>query len=236
MTRQQSVTTTLPRYQWSTNEYHNMVEAGVFDEIKLLDGDVVITGAACKPYRWTLEDYEQLVALGMLEDKHVELVQGEILVMSPMGEPHALTIIQLNEILSPYFNSRTGYRLRIQMPLALPSLTSEPEPDLAIVSLNAPTSAAGRPTSAALVIEVAESSLDYDRDHKGPLYAAAGIRDFWLVNLPERCLEVYRHPVPDPQFFSAWRYQDCQVLHPDEQVSPLVAPEIVVPLAAVFPA
>ena len=118
MTRQQSVTTTLPRYQWSTNEYHDMVEAGVFDEIKLLDGDVVITGAACKPYRWTLEDYEQLVALGMLEDKHVELVQGEILVMSPMGEPHALTIIQLNEILSPYFNSRTGYRLRIQMPLA----------------------------------------------------------------------------------------------------------------------
>ena len=118
MTRQQSVTTTLPRYQWSTNEYQGMIKAGVFDEIKLLDGDVVITGAACKPYRWTLEDYEQLVALGMLEDKHVELVQGEILVMSPMGEPHALTIIQLNEILSPYFNSRTGYRLRIQMPLA----------------------------------------------------------------------------------------------------------------------
>ena len=104
------------------------------------------------------------------------------------------------------------------------------------MSLNAPTSAAGRPTSAALVIEVAESSPDYDRDHKGPLYAAAGVRDFWLVNLPERCLEVYRHPVPDPQFFSAWRYQDCQVLHPDEQVSPLVAPEIVVPLAAMFPA
>ncbi len=236
MTRPQPVTNTLPRYQWSANEYQGMIKAGGFDEVRLLDGDVVIMGAACEPYRWTLDDYEKLVALGLLEDKHVELVQGEILVMSPMGEPHALTIIQLNEILSPHFNSRTGYRLRIQMPLALPSLLSEPEPDLAVVALNAPTSAAGRPTSADLVIEVAESSLDYDRGHKGSLYAAAGIRDFWLANLPERRLDVYRRPVPDPQSFSAWRYQDCQVLQAGERVSPLVAPEIIVPVTAVFPA
>ena len=187
-------------------------------------------------HQWTLEDYDQIISLGLLEGKHVELVQGEILVMSPMGEPHALTIIQLNEILIPYFNSRTGYRLRIQMPLALPSLTSEPEPDLAVVTLDAPTSTAGHPANAVLVIEVAESSLHYDRDHKGPLYAAAGIYDFWLVNLPERRLDVYRHPIPDPQSFSAWRYRDCRSLQAGEQVSPLVAPEIVVPVAAVFPA
>ena len=236
MTGQKSMTASLPRYRWSADEYHGMIDAGLFDKIELLQGDIVVTGASCKPYRWTLENYEQIIALGLLEGKHVELVQGEILVMSPMGEPHALTIMQLNEILIPYFNSRTGYRLRIQMPLALPSLTSEPEPDLAVVPLDAPTSMAGRPTSAALVIEVAESSLHYDRDHKGPLYAAAGIRDFWLANLPERRLEVYRHPVPDPQSFSAWRYRDCQVLRPGEQISPLVSPEIVVPATAVFPA
>jgi Uma2 family endonuclease len=145
MPRQQSVTTTLPRYQWSANEYRGMIEAGVFDAIKLLDDDVVITGAACKPYRWTLEDYEQLVALGLLEDKHVELMQGEILVMAPMGEPHALTIMQLNEALGPLFNTRTGYRLRTQMPLALPSLICEPEPDLAVVRLNAPIKWQGAP-------------------------------------------------------------------------------------------
>lgn len=236
MTGQKPMTATLPRYQWSVDEYTSMVEVGMFNKIELLQGDVVITGAACKLYHWTIEDYEQLVSLGMLEGKHVELMQGEILVMSPMGEPHALTIMQLNEVLSPYFNSRTGYRLRIQMPLALPPLTSEPEPDLAVVPLNAPTSTAGRPTSAALVIEVAESSLRYDRDRKGPLYAAAGIRDFWLVNLPERRLEVYRHPIPDPQSFSAWRYRDCRTLQPGEQVSPLLAPAVVVPVAAVLPA
>ena len=236
MTGQNPMTVTLPRYQWSANEYLRMVEAGLFNKTELLQGDVVVTGAACKPYHWTLEDYDQIISLGLLEGKHVELVQGEILVMSPMGEPHALTIMQLNEILIPYFNSRTGYRLRIQMPLALPSLTSEPEPDLAVVPLDAPTSMAGRPTSAALVIEVAESSLHYDRDRKGPLYAAAGIRDYWLVNLPERRLEVYRRPIPDPQSFSAWRYQACQVLQASEQVAPLAAPDIVVPLTAVFPA
>ena len=236
MTGQKSTTATLPRHQWSVDEYASMIEVGMFNKIELLQGDVVITGAACKPYRWSLEDYEQIISLGLLEGKHVELVQGEILVMSPMGEPHALTIIQLHEVLGPYFNSRTGYHLRIQMPLALPSLTSEPEPDLAVVPLNAPTNTAGRPTNAVLVIEVAESSLHYDRSHKGPLYAAAGIRDFWLVNLPERLLEVYRHPIPDPQSFSAWRYQACQVLQPGEQVAPLAAPDVVVPVAAVFPA
>ena len=236
MTGQKPMTPILPRHQWSANEYLRMIEAGLFNKIELLQGDLVVTGAACKPYHWTLEAYDQIVSLGLLEGKHVELVQGEILVMSPMGEPHALALIQLNEILIPYFNSRTGYRLRIQMPLALPPLTSEPEPDLAVVTLDAPTSAAGHPTNAVLVIEVAESSLAYDRDHKGPLYAAAGIRDFWLVNLPERRLEVYRHPVPEPRSFSAWRYQDCQVLQAGEQVSPLAAPDIVVPVAAVFPA
>ena len=236
MTGQKPMTATLPRYQWSANEYLRMIEAGLFNKIELLQGDLVVTGAACKPYRWTLEAYDQIVSLGLLEGKHVELVQGEIFVMSPRGEPHALTIIQLNEILIPYFNSRTGYRLRIQMPLALPPLTSEPEPDLAVVTLDTPTSAAGHPTNAVLVIEVAESSLAYDRDHKGPLYAAAGIRDFWLVNLPERRLEVYRHPVPEPRSFSAWRYRDCQVLQAGEQVSPLAAPDIVVPVAAVLPA
>ena len=143
MTGQKPMTATLPRYQWSANEYLRMIEAGLFNKIELLQGDLVVVGAACKPYHWTLEAYDRIVSLGLLEGKHVELVQGEILVTSPTGEPHALTIIQLNEILIPYFNSRTGYRLRIQMPLASPDLG--PEPDLAVVTLDAPTSAAGLP-------------------------------------------------------------------------------------------
>src|SRR5262249_24827618 len=200
------VLATLPRHQWTIADYEHMIKAGLFEKIELLCGDVMLTGGVVRPYRWSLEDYEQLIALGILEGKHVELIQGDILTMALRGEPHALTIMQLNYALLPHFNTNTGYHLRAQMPLALPALTCEPEPDIAIVALDAPTNAAGRPTSAALVVEVAESSLAYDRDHKGPLYAAAGIQEYWLVNLPERCLEMYRQPVPEAASFFWWGY------------------------------
>jgi Uma2 family endonuclease len=214
---------TLARHQWTSADCERMLAAGMFDKIELLCGDVLITGAAVRPYRWTLGDYEQLIALGLREGKHVELIQGEILTMASMDEPPALTIMQLNYALLPHLNPETGFPLRIQMPLALPALTSEPEPDIAIVAVDTPTNEAGRPTSASLIIEVAETSLAYDRDWKGPLYAAAGVQEYWLVNLPERCLEVYRHPTPDATCFSGWRYQERQRLREGGQVAPLVA-------------
>jgi Uma2 family endonuclease len=225
----------LSRHQWTIADYERMIAAGIFEKLELLCGDVVITGATVRPYRWTLADYEQLIALGIFEGKHVELMQGEILAMAPMGEPHALTIIHLTEALLPHFNTRTGYHLRAQMPLALSALTCEPEPDIALVPLDTPANEAGRPTSASLIIEVAESSLAYDRDRKGPLYAAAGIQDYWLINLPERCFEVYRQPVPDVASFSGWRYQEQQVLRGSEQVAPVVAPAAVVAVDEMLP-
>jgi Uma2 family endonuclease len=215
---------TLARHQWTSADYERMLAAGLFEKIELLCGDVVITGAGVRPYRWTLDDYEQLIALGLLEGKHVELIQGEILIMASMGEPHALAIMQLNYALLPHFNPATGFHLRIQMPLALPALTSEPEPDIAVVGLDTPTNEAGRPISASLLIEVAESPLAYDRDRKGPLYAAAGIQEYWLVNLPERCLEVYRQCMPDASSFSGWCYQERQSLREGGPSGPIGGP------------
>jgi Uma2 family endonuclease len=226
---------TLARHEWTSADYERMLAAGMFEKIELLAGDVVITGAAVRPYRWTLDDYEQLIALGLLEGKHVELIQGEILTMASMGEPHALTIMQLNYALLPHFNPGTGFHFRIQMPLALPALISEPEPDIAIVALGTPTNEAGRPTSASLIVEVAESSLTYDRERKGPLYAAAGVQEYWLVSLPERCLEVYRQPMPDAASFSGWRYQERQRLQEGDHVASLVAPEVVIAVDAFLP-
>ncbi len=225
---------TLARHQWTTGDYKRMIAAGMFKNIELLHGEVVITGADVRPFHWTLEDYEQLIALGVLEGKHVELIQGEIVTMPPMGEPHALAIMQLNYALIAHFNPQTGFHLRIQMPIALPALTCEPEPDLAVTALDTPTNAAGRPLSALLMVEVAESSLAYDQDHKGPLYAAAGLQEYWLVNIPERVVEVYRQPVPDASSFSGWRYQDHQTLRAGDTVSPLAAPEVVVMVETLF--
>jgi Uma2 family endonuclease len=226
---------TVARHHGTSADYERMLAAGMFEKIELLCGDVVITGAGVRSYRWTLDDYEQLIALGLLAGKHVELIQGEILSMASMGEPHALTLTPLNDALLPHVHPGTGFHLRIQMPLALPALTSEPEPDIAIVLLDTPTNEAGRPTSASLIIEVAESSLAYDRDRKGPLYAAAGIQAYWLVNLPERCLDVYRQCMPDAASFSGWRYQERQRLRDSDQVAPLVAPAVVVRVDALRP-
>ena len=83
----------------------------MFEKIELLCGDVVITGAGVRPYRWTLDDYEQLIALGLLEGNHVELMQGEILTMASMGEPPALTIMQLSYALLPHFHPGTGFHI-----------------------------------------------------------------------------------------------------------------------------
>ncbi len=77
----------------------------------------MITGAAVRPYRWTLDDYEQLIALGLLEGKHIELLQGEILSMASTGEPHALMIVQLNYTLLPHFNPGMGFHLGSRCPL-----------------------------------------------------------------------------------------------------------------------
>lgn len=103
------------------------------------------------------------------------------------------------------------------------------------MALDTPTNAAGRPTHAALIVEVAESSLTYDRDRKGPLYAAAGIGEYWLINLRERRLELYRQPIPDPASFSGWSYQDRQVLLEGDQARPLIAPNVEILLDRVFP-
>ena len=100
---------TLARHEWTSADYERMRAAGVFEKIELLAGDVVITGAVARPYRWTLDDYEQLIALGLLEGKHVELIQGETLSMASMGEPHVLTVMQLNYALLPHFNPGTGF-------------------------------------------------------------------------------------------------------------------------------
>jgi hypothetical protein len=118
---------------------------------------------------------------------------------------------------------------------ALPALTCEPEPDIALVPLDAPTNAAGRPTSASLCVEVAESCLAYARDRKGPVEAAAGLQDYGLIHVPERCCAVSRQPVPDVTSFSGWRYQERQVLRQGGQVAPLVVPEVAVVVGDLLP-
>jgi Uma2 family endonuclease len=135
-------------------------------------------------------EYDRLVELGLLhEDENVELLYGRIVEMSPQGTAHAWAIQQLTELLIAALAGRA--KVRPQLPLAL-SDTSEPEPDLAVVAPG--EYRLEHPTTALIVIEVADSSLASDRTIKGRLYAESGIPEYWLVNLVDGEIEVYRDP------------------------------------------
>lgn len=134
-------------------------------------------------------EYDRLVALGAFTGERVELLDGRLVTMSPHGEPHAYSITRLTKLLVQRLGDRAD--VRVQLPFVASEL-SEPEPDLAVVAPGDYLD--DHPHHAWVVIEVASSSLDEDRRVKAPLYAAAGVPEYWIVNLEERVLEVHRMP------------------------------------------
>lgn len=134
-------------------------------------------------------EYDQLVELGVFEGERIELLRGALVEMTPQGSRHAHVLSMLNRIFM--FGLRDRAELRIQMPLAV-SEDSEPEPDLAVVPPGDYSQA--HPTQALLVVELAESSRRKDRELKAALYAAAGVPEYWLVDLVDRAVEVRTRP------------------------------------------
>jgi Uma2 family endonuclease len=119
------------------------------------------------------------------------------------------------------------------LPIALDP-ESEPEPDLAVVS-GGPRDYTDHPSRPALVVEVADSSLALDREHKGSLYARARLPEYWIVNLVGRVLEVYREPGLDAGAQYGWAYRALLTLRADEHVTPLAAPSARIPVADLLP-
>ena len=147
------------------------------------------------PRRWTREEYERLIEEGVFhEDERLELIDGEILERTPQNARHAATVTLVYETL----NERVleSYSVRVQLPLALGE-DSEPEPDVAVVEGGARDYLQEHPRTAALVVEVADSSLPFDRNRKLPLYARNGIPEVWIVNVAEGRLEIHRDPEAD---------------------------------------
>ena len=134
-------------------------------------------------------EYDQLVALGVFQDERIELLDGALYQMSPIGVPHNFAVQELTEFLVLALHGRA--KVRPQMSFAASEL-SEPEPDLTITPLVSWD--AEQANQAHLIIEVAESSLAIDRGRKRRLYASCGVPEYWIVNLPERCIEVYTVP------------------------------------------
>lgn len=142
--------------------------------------------------RLQLTEYHRMIDAGVFdEDDHLELLKGVLVAMSPQNPKHARVIEHLNWALQRALEQ--DFRVRVQLPLTLPKLSSEPEPDLAVVDRrDGPWPR--HPERALLVIEVADESLRKDRGAKLQLYAAAGLPEYWVINCRDGQVEVFRGP------------------------------------------
>lgn len=188
---------------------------------------------APSPYRWTREAYYRLGEVGLLPpDARVELIEGEILEMAPQGPAHSTSTSTAQEALRAAFGP--GFYVRSQMPLSL-GLASDPEPDLAVVPGAPWDYLDGHPSTALLVVEVSEATLAFDRCEKASLYARAGLRDYWIVNLLEGVVEVYRDPRPQAAMPFGYGYVQVTRHAPGDTLTPLAAPQAQIPVEDLLP-
>lgn len=174
--------------------------------------------------KWTIDDYHQMIEAGILAHRSVELLNGEIVEMAPEGTPHASLSTRAREYLSRLLGDRA--LVREGHPITLPLSNSEPEPDLAIVQRWQTNGEDGYwehhpyPENIYWLIEFSDASLRQDLDPKAKVYAAAGIGEYWVINLKQMVLTVMRDPVDG-------EYQS-QVDFTQGTLYPLVFPEIAI--------
>ena len=189
--------------------------------------------SSVKTRRWTRVEYDRLIDAGFFHPgEKLELLAGDLVVREPQGGPHMTAIGLAEDSLRAAFGS--GWIVRTQGPIALDDET-EPEPDVAVVRGSRRDYVAGHPGRPPLLVEVAESSLAFDREQKGSLYARANVPEYWIINLVDRVLEVYREPGADPAAPYGWCYTALLRLGPADWVSPLAAPGARIPVADLLP-
>lgn len=174
-----------------------------------------------RPRRFTKAEYYRLGELGFFTGQRVELIEGRLMVASPQNAIHSSTVCRVSYALQPAFGP--DRLVRCQLPIDL-GQTTEPEPDVAVVVGPFSLYDHAHPTTALLIVEVSETTLAYDRGRKASLYARAGVADYWIVNLPQRQVEVYRDPVADPGEPFGHRYASRRDVPPGGTLTPLAAP------------
>ena len=170
-------------------------------------------------HKFTVDEYHKMAENGVLtEDDRVELIDGEIIDMPPIGELHFGHVNRFNRVFSQEFVGRAV--VHVQNPVRL-GRHREPQPDVVLLKLRDDDYDARMPTpeDVLLLVEVADSSLDYDRNTKIPLYSEAGILEYWIVNLVDEHILVYRDPGPTG-------YGVVQVLRRGDTIRPVSFPDV----------
>jgi len=183
------------------------------------------------PLRWSCDRFHDVWESGAFDGTNVILVDGVLIDMPAPNPPHAMATNLADYKLKEVFS--IGYVVRVQSSLVLGQST-DPIPDIAVV-VGTPRDYTKHPTTAVLVVEVADSSLDYDCSEKANLYAAGGIEDYWVIDIANRQLYIFRDPIADPSQQHGHSYQQQTSYGEHDQVIPLAAPKTPIQVADVLP-
>ncbi|MEG4799156.1 Uma2 family endonuclease [Microcoleus sp. ARI1-B5] len=189
---------------------------------------MLITEAPFTLRKWTVKEYQKLGEMGFFHpEERVELISGNIIKMSAKGTAHTSATRRTATLLRDLLENLAA--VYTQDPIALDD-NSEPEPDIAVVRIDPFDYATHHPTPSEvyLIIEVADSSLAYDREIKAQIYARSGIVDYWVVNVNERQLHVFREPADDG-------YQSEVILEETASISPLQFPAFNIAIQELLP-
>jgi Uma2 family endonuclease len=215
-------------YEFSQEQFEQMLRAGWLDRrsAELVGGTIRLRGDGQTERRhWTRDEYVEMSDWGWFHDQRVHLIGGEVIEMPSQLNLHAAGVTLTVDALKAVFGS--GYWVRSQATLDLSPL-GVPDPDAAVIG-GTPRSAPPRsiPTTALLVVEVSDTTLQYDRTTMASLYAAGGIADYWILNLVQRQIEVHRNRVQDASKRFGWWYADRKILDPGDTIAPLALPATV---------
>jgi Uma2 family endonuclease len=213
-------------YRWTIEEYEALGEAAqrIFDwrhprHIELIRGYLKENG---EPAKLSVGEYLNMVEAGIFsrfgKKTRVELLRGEIRDMSPIGNPHEQALTNLTEW--SFAQAGKSVTIRVQCSVQLPPAGSVPEPDLVWAVRRSYRCEKPGPDDILLLIEVADTSLAEDTGEKAQIYAAAGIRDYWVVNIPDEVIEVRRDPGPEG-------YRSLAKFSGNQELRPLAFPEAV---------
>ena len=181
-------------------------------------------------FRFTVEQAYKLHELGFFDDRHVELLEGVLYEMTALP-PHAIAAERVMRWSMLRF---ADLCVRLGAPFDV-GRKSLPEPDLAIVPGESGDYAEGHPKTAFLVMEISDATLHKDRTLKAHLYASAGLADYWILNIQDRQLEIYRRPGPDPSRKDRFGYSEITIVPTDGHAAPLARPEARVGVADLLP-
>lgn len=173
-------------------------------------------------YQFSVDEYARLVASGLLDQRGVELIDGEIVQMPPQGEPHFYVFCRTTDVLKQIF---PGDQFWVRPQGSLQVGSHVPDPDIAVLS--GPAQKPGKRTfnssKPLLVVEISDTTLSYDLNDKASLYASRGIEDYWVMDVEAEEAIVHRMPAPDPSARFGFAYTDIRRFRGDEPITPLAA-------------